>query len=284
MPGMSKSYARHSRSQRSVAARVVLPLVAREAKKRPGARVIELGCGPGTLLAELRRLGVEALGTDRDAFTVRLAQRAGFDARVVDFRRVPAALRGRFGVVFANEALHWTSPAPARFVRATWHYRFLPERLAPEFERWGRARVVEGLRGAARTLAPGGIAVLQFGARGQLSELFAAFERVFASPRLRRLRGKIWDPVYYPDRRELPGLAARAGLRIETLRAWSEPLSERGARELVASVRAWTERGFLARLSSRERATFYTLLRRELDGSGTRRIRWRRCLVVARVI
>lgn len=278
---MSKSYARHSRSQKSVAIRVVLPIVIREVRRRAGARVVELGCGPGTLLRELGELGCRALGLDADALAVALARNAKLSARHADFRRIPAALRARFDVAYSNEALHWTPMPPARFRRASWNHRFLPAGQAGAFERWGKARFIEGLRGVARLLAPGGVAVLQFGARGQIQELFEAFDEALEHPRLARHSGRLWYPTYYPHPRRVRRLLSRAGLSAQKLRSWSEPLAETSVKEAVSFVRAFTERGFLARLTPGERTLFYSRLSARLARTGLRKVRWRRCLVVA---
>lgn len=281
--GMSRAYARNSRSQRSVANRVVLPLVRREAQKRAGTRVVELGCGPGTLLAALGRIrSIAPLGLDRDPLSVSLAKKAGLNARRADFRRIARGLRGRFGVVYSNEALHWTPPPPAVFPRASWFYRFLPADARAAFDRWGAARFTEGLRGVAELLHRGGSAVLQFGGAGQIQSLFDSFDQALRHPRFARYQGRLWYPTYYPDPRELPRLLARAGLEATEIRSWSEPLSERDADEVVTFVRAFTERAFLAPMSPPDRELFYGRLGARLRETGLRGIRWRRTLVVAR--
>jgi SAM-dependent methyltransferase len=283
MSGMTKAYARNSRSQLSVGKRVVLPLVSREAHKRKGADVVEVGCGPGTLLAALAPMIAAApLGLDRDALGVSLARKAGLRARRADFRRIPAGLKGRFGVAFSNEALHWTPSPPARFLRAAWFYRFLPASARASFTRWGEARFAEGLRGAAQLLEPGGAAVLQFGGRGQIQALYEAFDWALAHPRFERCRGRLWYPIYYPNPRSLPRLLACAGLKAVRVRAWSEPLAERSPAETVKFVRAFTERTFLGALRAPDRELFYDRLGARLRETGLRRIRWQRTLIVAR--
>lgn len=283
MSGMTKAYARNSRSQLSVGKRVVLPLVRREALKRKGTAVVEVGCGPGTLLAALApMIAVEPLGLDRDALGVSLARKDGLRARRADFRRIPAGLKGLFGVSFSNEALHWTPAPPARFLRAAWFYRFLPAAARASFDRWGEARFAEGLRGAAQLLEPGGTAVLQFGGRGQIQALFEAFDWALTEARFNRYRGRLWYPTYYPDPRSLPRLLARAGLTAVRVRVWSEPLAERSPAETVAFVRAFTERTFLGAMRAEDRERFYKRLAARLSETGLRKIRWQRTLVLAR--
>lgn len=283
MSGMTKAYARNSRSQLSVGKRIVLPLVRREARKRKGAAVVEVGCGPGTLLTALApMIAVEPLGLDQDALGVALARKAGLRARRADFRHIPAGLKGLFGVSFSNEALHWTPAPPARFLRSAWFYRFLPAAARASFDRWGESRFAEGLRGVAQLLEPGGAAVLQFGGRGQIQALFEGFDWALAHPRFERYRGRLWYPTYYPDPRSLPRLLACAGLKAVRVRVWSEPLAERSPAETVAFVRAFTERTFLGAMRAADRELFYERLEKKLRESGLRRIQWQRTLVVAR--
>lgn len=283
MPGMTKAYVRNSRSQLSVGKRVVIPLVRREARKREGAGVVEIGCGPGTLLAALApTIAAAPLGLDQDALGVSLARKSGLRARRADFRRIPAGLKGLFGVAFSNEALHWTPAPSARFLRAAWYYRFLSAGDRADFNRWGEARFTEGLRGTAQLLEPGGAAILQFGGHGQIQALFEAFDAALTHPRLERYRGRLWYPTYYPDPKSLPRLLARAGLKAVRIRAWSEPLAERSAVQTVAFVRAFTERTFLRAMNAQDRELFYERLEERLRRSGLRRIRWQRTLVVAR--
>jgi SAM-dependent methyltransferase len=225
---------------------------------------------------------VVPLGLDRDAIGVSLARKAGLRARRADFRRIPANLKGQFGVVFSSEALHWTSAPPARFLHAAWFYRFLPAASRASFDRWGDTRFTEGLRGAAQLLEPGGAAVLQFGGRGQIQELFEAFDWALAHSRFQRYRGRLWYPTYYPNPRSLPRLLARAGLKADRVHIWNESLAERSPAETVAFVRAFTERTFLGALRASERELFYERLEARLRETGLRRIRWHRTLVIAR--
>jgi hypothetical protein len=227
-------------------------------------------------------IAVSPLGLDQDALGVSLARKAGLRARRADFRRIPAGLKGLFGVAFSNEALHWTPVPPARFQRAAWFYRFLPAAARASFDRWGEARFAEGLRGAAQLLAPGGAAVLQFGGQGQIQALFEAFDWALAHPCFERYRGRLWYPTYYPNPRSLSRLLARAGLKGVRVRTWSEPLSERSPAETVSFVRAFTERTFLGALRAEDRELFYERLETRLRETGLRRIRWQRTLVVAR--
>lgn len=282
MSGMTREYARNSRSQRSVGIRMVLPIVQREFRNRKAARVVEVGCGPGTLLTQLAQaINSEPLGLDQDALGVALARKAGRLARRADFRRIPSNLKGRFEVAYSNEALHWTPLPPASFIRKSWFYRFLPSKTRVAFHRWGETRFVKGLRGVADLLQPGGVAVLQFGRHGQIQELFRSFDWALRHPRFKRYSGQLWYPTYYPKQRSLLRLLDQAGLKAVRVRSWNEALSERSPEETVAFVRAFTERTFLRKMNAIDRELFYKRLTARLHKTGLSRIRWQRTLVVA---
>src|SRR5246127_3104389 len=75
---------------------------------------IELGCGPGRLVARLIRRGVPALGIDRSATAIRLAGRGGAPALLGGiFEPLPGGGGAGAGVV------SWSSrPRPSASVRA----------------------------------------------------------------------------------------------------------------------------------------------------------------------
>lgn len=75
---------------------------------RPGARVVDLGCGTGelTLLAHQRLGAAETLGVDRSAAMLEKARpREGGGLRFAQGDL--AEVRGSFDVVLSNAALHW---------------------------------------------------------------------------------------------------------------------------------------------------------------------------------
>lgn len=87
-------------------------------RRRPGMRVVDLGCGPGSLTAELHdALGArETIGIDSsDAM---LAQAAAHARTGLRFERGDIAdFDGRgFDLVFSNAALHWVPVAHAELL------------------------------------------------------------------------------------------------------------------------------------------------------------------------
>lgn len=82
---------------------------------RPGERVLDLGCGEGTLTAHMATCGCSVLGVDRDAGFVKATRQRGLSALQADARRLvgPQLPAGSFDAVFSNAVLHWIPEAAA---------------------------------------------------------------------------------------------------------------------------------------------------------------------------
>lgn len=82
---------------------------------RPGERVLNLGCGEGTLTAHMATCGCSVLGVDRDAGFVKATRQRGLSALQADARRLvgPQLPAGSFDAVFSNVVLHWIPEAAA---------------------------------------------------------------------------------------------------------------------------------------------------------------------------
>src|SRR6266478_7386422 len=117
---------------------------------KSGERILDLGCGTGALTAEIAACGAHVIGADRSAEMIEQARKKfpAIQFEVCDARVLPFS--NEFDAVFSNAALHWI----------------------PEAE-----RVIQGV---ARALKPGGRFVAEFGGKGNVRNVLAAIETVFA--------------------------------------------------------------------------------------------------------
>jgi cyclopropane-fatty-acyl-phospholipid synthase len=84
-----------------------------------GTRVLDVGCGNGRLLEEIRGRGAIGVGVTVSPEQVRLCRRRGLDARLLDYKDLGPEWSGRFDAVVANGPVeHFVQPAEAVAGRA----------------------------------------------------------------------------------------------------------------------------------------------------------------------
>lgn len=155
---------------------------------RAGERILDLGCGNGTLTEELEKAGASVLGVDASEDMVAAARARGLDASVVDAHHLP--FEHEFDAVFSNAALHWM--------------------LKPE-------AVIAGVR---RSLAPGGRFVAEFGGHGNVAAICTA---LLAALHQRGISGMGRYPWYFPTAEDYRALLMTAGFRVETIQLIPRP-------------------------------------------------------------
>lgn len=142
---------------------------------------LDLGCGPGRLLAELGARGISALGVDRSAVAVRLARESGGTALRRDvFDRLPA--EGRWNHVLLADGNIGIGGDPVRLLR----------RVAALLDRPGTAHVELDPPGSGLRRAPA--RVVSGSVRGQ------------------------WFPWAWLSADEVPEVAGAAALRVRRIR------------------------------------------------------------------
>ena len=82
---------------------------------QPGQRVLDVGCGEGTVTRMLLDRDLEVIGIDRDPQQVRRACDSGVDARVMDAMAID--WQETFDAIFSNWCFHWIEDHPALFQR-----------------------------------------------------------------------------------------------------------------------------------------------------------------------
>jgi trans-aconitate methyltransferase len=149
-------YARHAAFVPALGAGVLARLA-----PQPGERILDLGCGNGTLTSEIVASGATVIGVDASPEMVAAARERGLDATVMDATAL--TFNAEFDAAFSNAVLHWIPDADAV------------------------------LAGVYRALKPGGRFVAEFGGHGNVAAISVAIRAVFARHHVEYAR-----PWYYP--------------------------------------------------------------------------------------
>ena len=190
---------------------------------KPGERILDLGCGTGTLTAEIAASGAQVVGVDRSPEMIDEAQKkfpvlhfAVCDARSLTFS-------AEFDAVFSNAVLHWILEA---------------------------AKVVEGV---FRALKPGGRFVAEFGGKGNVYNVVAALENALTQLGVSPAGANIW---YYPSIAEYASLLESHGLEVREAVLFERPTKlEDGERGLANWITMFGA-SFLQRIPESGRADF----------------------------
>ncbi len=85
-----------------------------EVKAKQGFRLLEVGCGLGTLLEAARERGARAVGITISPQQHKTCREKGLDVYSANYRHLPAAWRGQFDGIIANGSLeHFCQPEDA---------------------------------------------------------------------------------------------------------------------------------------------------------------------------
>jgi trans-aconitate methyltransferase len=115
---------------------------------RAGERILDVGCGEGSLTTRIVAAGATVVGVDASEEMVAAARARGLDARMIDAEQLP--FEREFDAVFSNAALHWVRDHDAM------------------------------LTGVHRALKPGGRFVAEFGGHGNIAAIQVAIRSVLA--------------------------------------------------------------------------------------------------------
>jgi trans-aconitate methyltransferase len=171
----SDSYRQHAPYVPSLGA-AVLELLAPQS----GERILDVGCGEGTLTEQISARGATVVGIDSSPDMVAAAKARGLDARLMNAESLP--FHNEFDAVFSNAALHWVANHDAL------------------------------LEGVARALRRGGRFVAEFGGQGNIAKIEAAVAAVLArrqvAPGVRR---------YYPSDDEYRARLTAHGFTVQQM-------------------------------------------------------------------
>lgn len=157
---------------------------------RPGERVLDLGCGTGTLTAELAERGAAVLGVDADPQMVSAAraQHPEISFDVADAHELTVARP--YDAVFSNAALHWMTD--------------------PD-------RVVTNVREA---LSPGGRFVAEMGGAGNVATILEALRTTCAEF---GIDADPWLRQYYPSPAEHASRLENGGFEVRWMHYFARP-------------------------------------------------------------
>jgi trans-aconitate methyltransferase len=155
---------------------------------QPGERILDVGCGDGSLTASIAAARASVVGIDSSAAMVADAVARGIDARVMDAKELP--FEDEFDAAFSNAALHWVQAQDQPAV----------------------------LRGIFRALRPGGRFAAELGGHTNIAGIAVALRAVL---RARAIEHR-W-PWYFPSPAEYRGLFEAAGFHVDELRLFPRP-------------------------------------------------------------
>lgn len=197
-----------------------------------GERILDLGCGDGTLAAKIESAGAKVVGVDSSPEMVKAARARGIEAYVMSGDAL--TFNGEFDAVFSNAALHWMKNYPAV------------------------------IRGVDAALKPGGRFVGEFGADGNIQRLISGMEASFArNPDF----GTFNNPWFFPSELAYAAALSSGGFAVDHIAVIPRPTPlTTGVREwlrifadhvISGFTQEQTER-FLAEVEDDVRAYLYT--------------------------
>lgn len=191
-----------------------------------GERILDLGCGDGTLTARLHAAGCSVLGIDSSPDQILAARARGLAAEVMDGHALPFAQE--FDAVFSNAALHWM--------------------LEP----------VQVLAGVARALKPGGRFVAEMGGAGNVDSVVAAYASEFAAS---GIDIRAYNPWVFPTVAEYSELLTMAGFDVVAIDLFTRPTPLPG--DVADWLRLMTQ-SFLAAVPLAEQPTLLAQVRERI--------------------
>ncbi|MEI9936303.1 MAG: methyltransferase domain-containing protein [Pseudomonadota bacterium] len=171
-------------------------------RPRAGERILDLGCGTGTLTAQIARQGALVTGIDRSAEMIESAREkyAELHFEVADGQDLTYA--AEFDAVFSNAALHW-----------------MP-------------RAADVLRGVERALVPGGRFVAEFGGAGCVQTVVDCVAQILREWEIDPTPYLSW---FFPSPGRYAGLLESNGLVPRELRYFERPTPVAG----IDGLSAW---------------------------------------------
>lgn len=155
---------------------------------RAGERVLDVGCGDGTLTMKIVEAGAHVVGIDQSAEQVEAATALGLDARVGDVLALDE--QDAFDAVFSSAVLHWVQS---------------PDLAAGNI---------------FKAIKPGGRFVGEFGGAGNVQRVSDAILLALGE---RGVDGMMAWPWYFPTDAEYRDVLERAGFEVQEIMLFERP-------------------------------------------------------------
>lgn len=179
----AQKYNKHASFVSSLALPVVNLLAPNE-----GEKILDVGCGEGTLALEIQKSGAKVTAIDLSAEMVESTKTKGIDAGVMSVTELP--FQEEFDAVFSNAVLHWVKESK------------------------------DAVNNIYNSLKPKGRFVAEFGGKGNIKTVVDAMEEVFKHhPEF----GKFENPWYFPSDVEYKALLESCGFRVEYIELIPRP-------------------------------------------------------------
>jgi len=200
---------------------------------RHGERILDLGCGEGTLAEKLKALGAEVVGVDSSPSMVEAMRARGLTANVMSGDSL--TYTSEFDAVFSNAALHWMQ-----------NYHGV-------------------IGGVFTALKPGGRFVGEFGAAGNIRCIVDAIQDVMSrNPEF----GAFKNPWFFPTAEAYTDALKAGGFAVEYAEAFPRPTPlATGIREwlkvfadhVISGLHSTHVERFLGEVESQVRPSLYTV-------------------------
>lgn len=178
---------------------------------QPSMTCLDLGCGNGTLTAELAALGLDVTGMDASADMLDLARKTHPELRFVEGDAMSFSLPEPVDAVFSNAVLHWIDAE----------------------------RQADALAHVAAALRPGGQFVFEMGGFGCAGAIHAALAEAFSR------RGINYElAFYFPTVGEYAPMVEAAGMRVTAAWLFDRPTPLVGENGLADWIRMFDKAPF----------------------------------------
>ena len=150
---------------------------------KEGEKILDVGCGEGTLAVEIETRGAKVIGVDMSPEMIEQCQAKDIEAYVGSVISLP--YDEEFDSVFSNAMLHWVKDSKS------------------------------AVQNIAKSLKNGGCFVCEFGGKGNAYTLVSAMQEVFEKhPEF----GEFDNPWYFPSVEEYTTLLESEGFKVEYMK------------------------------------------------------------------